>query len=420
MSSRKLRAILGKSGVKKRSSPAKASSSSSSSRRPSAVASPPALQRQQSALDRRDAGDKEDEDEDFCGDRLEDHGLARALATDLSLRTVVQTMSYVMNSMFTVIPERGSGMNSKRTAEVLNFRRALPRLVTANHVQMLMGSATAAEKEIVELVRAGVIRRIMVQRRRGQGQGLGELLVLTSDLEQLVEVSTELDAETRTAFLQVLKGEEQMTQAAIDVSRHGNLTEDRVDRLIRAGFLTQQATGGAANFTSGLFARPEDRVTLMSLETVARAASGSIGAVGGDGAVHAAGGSGGGRGDGSKDSRAAKAVSYSVAVPGAGTFLKLASAALAHLTDLLAKHSRHREGTETWLRNRWDGGLAADEVRIAARKARGEYIGVLPGRTRKWRDFSGLAFDWVLAEALGAGVVEVFETGSVGRGVRLR
>jgi hypothetical protein len=43
---------------------------------------------------------------------------------------------------------------------------------------------------------------------------------------------------------------------------------------------------------------------------------------------------------------------------------------------------------------------------------------VLPGRTRKWKDFHGLKFEWVLAECLGAGLVEVFETGSVGLGVR--
>ncbi|KAJ2984426.1 hypothetical protein NUW58_g6065 [Xylaria curta] len=52
------------------------------------------------------------------------------------------------------------------------------------------------------------------------------------------------------------------------------------------------------------------------------------------------------------------------------------------------------------------------------KRARGEFAGVLPGQTRKWRQFYGLTFDWVLQEAVGAGLVEIFETRSVGRGVR--
>ena len=51
--------------------------------------------------------------------------------------------------------------------------------------------------------------------------------------------------------------------------------------------------------------------------------------------------------------------------------------------------------------------------------ARGEYFGVLPGRTKKWKEFYGLSFDWLLAEAVSTALVELFETGSVGRGVRL-
>lgn len=38
---------------------------------------------------------------------------------------------------------------------------------------------------------------------------------------------------------------------------------------------------------------------------------------------------------------------------------------------------------------------------------------------KKWKDFQGVSFGWVLLDALGSGVVETFETSSVGRGVRL-
>jgi hypothetical protein len=54
-----------------------------------------------------------------------------------------------------------------------------------------------------------------------------------------------------------------------------------------------------------------------------------------------------------------------------------------------------------------------------ARRERGERLGVPRGRTRWWRVFWGVEFGWVLREAVGGGMVEVFETGSVGRGVRV-
>ncbi len=44
---------------------------------------------------------------------------------------------------------------------------------------------------------------------------------------------------------------------------------------------------------------------------------------------------------------------------------------------------------------------------------------MLPGRTKKWKQFYGMRFEWVLEECLGTGVVELFETGSVGMGVRM-
>ncbi|KLU84215.1 hypothetical protein MAPG_03260 [Magnaporthiopsis poae ATCC 64411] len=72
---------------------------------------------------------------------------------------------------------------------------------------------------------------------------------------------------------------------------------------------------------------------------------------------------------------------------------------------------------EDMLRQRWDGGVGGGG---GVRQARGGVrFGVIPGRTRRWKEFSGLRFDWILAEAVGSGLVEVFETGCVGRGVRL-
>ena len=81
--------------------------------------------------------------------------------------------------------------------------------------------------------------------------------------------------------------------------------------------------------------------------------------------------------------------------------------------------SRFREIPIYLLREKWDGGISADDPAAKAKKYRGEFTGVLPSRTRKWKQFYGLSFDWTLAECLGAGLVEVFETGSVGQAVRV-
>jgi hypothetical protein len=70
------------------------------------------------------------------------------------------------------------------------------------------------------------------------------------------------------------------------------------------------------------------------------------------------------------------------------------------------------------LKERWDGGIAGSDEAARAQRARGEWQGVLPGKTKKWKSFYGLEFEWVLEECLGAGMVECFKTGSVGVGIR--
>lgn len=202
-----------------------------------------------------------------------------------------------------------------------------------------------------------------------------------------------------------------------EAEAEGRLFDGReVDALVRAGFLTAVNQGGGV---VGLRARPEERYAMISLETVARAAAGSVAAAGGQGVLHAAGGTGrrGLTGPAGVGAGAASG-GFRIAVPGSGVFIKLVSAALEHLTDLLRK-TQYRELSESDLREKWDGGVAGDSEVALAKKTRGEFAGVVPGRTKKWKQFQGLAFDWVLREAVGAGMVEIFETRSVGRGVRL-
>lgn len=162
---------------------------------------------------------------------------------------------------------------------------------------------------------------------------------------------------------------------------------------------------------------------MTSLVNISRAASGSVAAVGGDGAIHGAGNTG-------KESivishttepsshSITHSQTFQLALPNTGPYLKLLVAARSHLMSLLAK-TRHRELPIYLLHERWNGGVASeDNAATQAKKYRGEFMGVLPGRTRKWKQFYGLSFQWVLAECLGGGLIEVFETGSVGRAVR--
>ena len=144
-------------------------------------------------------------DDDFFGDRLEDIGIVKSLASDLSLRDVAQTIKYVRSHMFDVVPENG-GFNSTRIAEILNFRKSLPPTVTVPHVHALGPSATKTEREIAELTRAGTIRRLVTPGRGTGGSSVGESLILSKDVESLVRQAKELSQElagTFTRFCQI-------------------------------------------------------------------------------------------------------------------------------------------------------------------------------------------------------------------------
>ena len=106
-----------------------------------------------------------------------------------------------------------------------------------------------------------------------------------------------------------------------------------------------------------------------------------------------------------------------ISVPNIGPYLRLLYAARSHLLELLGQ-SKYREAPLYLLRERWDGAVESNSRVSVAKRARGEFAGLLPGQTKKWKDFYGLDFDWALQECLGAGLVELFETKSVGHGVR--
>lgn len=112
-----------------------------------------------------------------------------------------------------------------------------------------------------------------------------------------------------------------------------------------------------------------------------------------------------------------RAPAFFLSLPNTGPYLRLLSAARSHLIALL-KQSKYHEAPLTLLRDRWDGAVESNRSFSVAKRIRGEFSGVLPGRTKKWKEFNGMSFRWILEEALGAGLVEIFDTGSVGPGVR--
>jgi hypothetical protein len=184
-------------------------------------------------------------------------------------------------------------------------------------------------------------------------------------------------------------------------------TSGELSALTTAGFLT---TSHAPDSRSSFFASP-GAGSLMSLSTSgSRHAAGSLAAVGGASATqHIAGGRTG--------QRAPVFASYNFSLPNTGSHIKLLVDARAHLLSLLKK-SKWKEAPMDVLRERWDGGITKGSEQEERKKARGEFSGILPGRTKKWRSFWGLRFEWILEECVGSGLVEVFETGSVGIGVR--
>lgn len=113
----------------------------------------------------------------------------------------------------------------------------------------------------------------------------------------------------------------------------------------------------------------------------------------------------------------ARAATLFLSLPNTGTYLRLLGTGRAHLLSLL-RRSSCGEAPLGLLQDRWDGAVETGKSFNLAKRARGEFAGILPGKTKKWKDLYGLRFRWVLEEALGAGLVEIFETGSVGPGIR--
>ena len=121
----------------------------------------------------QDASDDDSHDPSDPTTRLPDAGLIHTLLHDLTLRDVPQAILHITTHTFSPIPAQRSGISSTRTAEILNYRRALPPLASVAHVQALLHAPTAVAREIAELSARGTIRKLVVP---GRG-GAGELLI---------------------------------------------------------------------------------------------------------------------------------------------------------------------------------------------------------------------------------------------------
>ncbi|GFF31783.1 hypothetical protein IFM61606_07832 [Aspergillus udagawae] len=330
---------------------------------------------------------------DFDQGPLPDLGASHYVAQIAPVEDVIQAIHYIRDKMFEDIPAR-AGMNSTRIAEVLNLRRSLPPLASVAHVHTLIDAPTKVEKEIVDLVNAGRVRRLIVPGRGNDAAGLGDCLVLTEDWERLVLESSVLEASVKDNFLQVLG--QMGNTSAIPASLLSQ--SERID-LVRAGFLVSSSS--LVKGSLGVASLPG-----LPSSTPAPASSRS--------------GSAGQRCDTPDNQHQSlfETVTLFLSLPNTGPYLRLLGAGRKHLLALLTKSSSG-EAPVYLLRDRWDGAVETDKSFSVAKRVRGEFAGILPGKTRKWRELYGMNFSWALEEALGAGLIEIFDTGSVGPAVRV-
>ena len=139
-------------------------------------------------------------DDNFFEERLHDIGIVRSLPSEPSLRDVTQTIQHVRAHMFDPMPQNG-GFHSTRVAEILNLRTSLPPMVTCSHVHALTLSPTKREREIAELTRAGIIRRLVTPGRGTGGSSIGESLVVSTDVGSLLKQAPELSQELSGTFI---------------------------------------------------------------------------------------------------------------------------------------------------------------------------------------------------------------------------
>jgi hypothetical protein len=364
----------------------------------------PSVQRTRSLADAVDKDSKPDDDDEE--DRLVASGKPMLTVSVDSAKDVLSALQYARASMFTALPDR-AGMNSVRIAEVLNFQRNMPPIVSLPHVHALIAASSKTEREIATLQAAGKLRKLKVTGRGNDVSGLADVLITMDALKSLLKRSN-VPAEIQAAFCDLLGRHPRATGLP-----PGELCASHVSILTRHGFLVSSSLTGSRNLSLA-------GSSLVSMPKISRAASGSTDAIGGDSAFENLGGVG-------KAQRVSSSIHQTqtssssnelvLSVPNIGPYLRLLAAGRAHLIELLGR-SKYKEAPLYLLRERWDGAVDSDNRVSTAKQIRGEFSSILPAKTKKWKELYGLNFDWALEECLGAGLIELFETRSVGLGVR--
>ena len=347
-------------------------------------------------------------------ERLDDTGVAPSIAPRGVAQDVSNLIRYIHAHMWTEMPDRAAGMGSERISEVLRFRDALPRIVSVAHLHALSTSSTNTERELARLIARGAVRKVVVPGRGKGGAAAGEGVVLTEDWKTSIRESSRLSDQVREKYLSLMDA-----HPATGVVPTTPLSSEEVRELVQAGYLTSPSALSAN--LSNLFAQPGASSLSTIGQSGSKAATGTLAAVGGSGAIHDSGGGGSVLATSQtrhNNIRSGPQQSMTLSLPSTGAYLKLLVNSRQQLLNLLKQLSpRYKEATLELLREKWDGNIPTDAA-SRAKRMRGEGSTVLPGKTRKWREFWGLEFDWVLAECVGSGLVELFETGSVGIGVR--
>lgn len=320
-----------------------------------------------------------------------------ATVIDNDSEDVLSAVKNARTHMFDDIPER-AGMNSVRIAEVLNYQKHLPLAVSLAHVHALRSASSKTEREIQTLLQDNIVRRLKLVGRGNEVSGLSELLVLTEAYKPAL-TRAGLPEEIATSFLNALKAYPRVF--ALPASA---LPKSHADALIRSGFIVSpsiqsaRVNGGSSSILSPIM--------------ISRSASGSQAAVGGEAAFEVMGGINGIR------RQKSEVKEYVLSIPGIAAYLQLLDAGRNHFLGLLRQFSRHRQAPLYLLRERWNGNVDDEGQVSVAKRVRGEFSNVLPVKTIKWKQLNGLSFDWIMEECLGAGLIELFETHSVGLGVR--
>jgi Serine-threonine protein kinase 19 len=121
-------------------------------------------------------------------EKLNDTGKLVSLVRISPVGGVLQSITHSQETMFGDIPER-AGMNSTRIAEILNFRKGLPPIISIAHVHGLITASTRTEREIASLIASGHTRRLTVSGRGNEVSGLGDFLIPTRNLEACIRDS---------------------------------------------------------------------------------------------------------------------------------------------------------------------------------------------------------------------------------------